>query len=88
MNRHEAELRLRQFFLSLIETCGTEDEAFDRLQAALMEDPELFELVRRLTGESELAPTFGVGLAEILFDDPAVVAKLEKLAERSSAWLN
>jgi hypothetical protein len=80
MNRQEAEQRLRDFFLSLIETCRTEEEAMDCLQQALRGNPELFESFRGLTGES--------GEANTLFDDPAVVAKLEKLAQRSSAWLN
>jgi len=80
MNRQEAEQRLRDFFLSLIETCRTEEEAMDRLQQALKKNPELFELFRG----------FGQGGrgANTLFDDPAVVAKLEKLAQRSAAWLN
>ena len=80
MNRQEAEQRLRQLFLSLIETCRTEEEAMDRLQQALRGNPELFELFRGLAREGRGAKT--------LFDDPAIVAKLAKLAERSSAWLN
>ena len=80
MNRQEAEQRLRDFFLSLIETCRTEEEAIDCLQQALRGNPELFESFRGLAGES--------GGANTLFDDPAVVAKLEKLAQRSAAWLN
>ena len=80
MNRQDAEQRPRELFLSPIETCRTEEEAMDRLQQALRGNPELFELFRGLTREG--------GGAKTLFDDPAVVAKLEKLAERSSAWLN